>query len=76
MTIIDLLFGCLHSHYTFPQTPKSRPGKRLPKATLLTGTYVVCIECGKEFPYDWNEMKVIIEPETDSSVAIEAAVNS
>jgi hypothetical protein len=21
--------------------------------------YVVCLDCGKELPYDWNEMKVI-----------------
>jgi hypothetical protein len=20
---------------------------------------VVCLDCGKEFPYDWHEMKVI-----------------
>ena len=25
----------------------------------LTGTYVACLDCGKEFPYDWQEMKVI-----------------
>ena len=24
-----------------------------------TGTYVVCLDCGKEFPYDWNAMKVL-----------------
>jgi DNA-directed RNA polymerase subunit N (RpoN/RPB10) len=24
---------------------------------LLTGTYVACLDCGKEFAYDWNEMK-------------------
>jgi len=22
-------------------------------------TYVVCLDCGKEFPYDWQQMKVI-----------------
>ena len=21
--------------------------------------YVVCLDCGKELPYDWNEMKVV-----------------
>jgi hypothetical protein len=25
----------------------------------LTGIYVVCLECGKEFDYDWNQMKVV-----------------
>jgi len=25
----------------------------------LTGTYVVCLDWGKELSYDWDEMKVI-----------------
>lgn len=25
----------------------------------MTGTYVACLECGKEFPYDWQEMKIV-----------------
>ncbi len=25
----------------------------------MTGTYVVCLDCGKEFPYDWQEMRVV-----------------
>jgi len=33
-----------------------------PQAGALTGTYVVCLECGREFPYDWEEMKVITSP--------------
>jgi hypothetical protein len=28
----------------------------------VTGTYVVCLDCGQEFPYDWNAMK-LVEPE-------------
>ncbi len=50
------LFGCTHEHYTFPRTPK--PGQR-PPAAGLTGMYVVCLDCAKEFPYDWQEMKVV-----------------
>ena len=23
------------------------------------GHYVVCLECGKKFPYDWQEMRVV-----------------
>ena len=34
-----------------------------PQAAVLTGTYVACLDCGKEFPYDWQEMKVITSPE-------------
>ena len=54
---IDALFGCWHSHYSFPITV--RPGSRRSKAAALTGTYVVCLDCGKEFAYDWQEMKVV-----------------
>jgi DNA-directed RNA polymerase subunit N (RpoN/RPB10) len=28
-------------------------------AASLTGTYVACLDCGKEFANDWNEMKVM-----------------
>jgi hypothetical protein len=55
--LIDALFGCWHSHYSFPITV--RPGTRRNKAAALTGTYVVCLDCGKEFAYDWQHMKVV-----------------
>jgi len=55
--LIDLVFGCRHSRYSFPVTV--RKGTRRPQAAALTGTYVACLSCGKEFPYDWQEMKVI-----------------
>ncbi len=55
--VIDALFGCWHLQYSFPITLK--PGSRRNQAAMLTGTYVVCLECGKEFPYDWQEMKVV-----------------
>ena len=35
---------------------------RRPQAAALTGTYVACLDCGKEFAYDWQEMKVITSP--------------
>lgn len=54
--LFDAVFGCWHSHYSFPITV--RKGLRR-GASSLTGTYVVCLECGKELPYDWREMKVI-----------------
>ena len=54
--LVDALFGCWHRNVSFPLTVKR--GHRSPAASL-TGTYVVCLDCGKEFPYDWREMKVI-----------------
>jgi len=59
--VIDLFFGCKHSHYSFPVTV--RQTTRRPQAAALTGTYVACLDCGKEFPYDWQAMKVITSPE-------------
>jgi len=54
---LDILFGCYHKNFSFPITKKR--GQRLSRAAALTGTYVVCLDCGKEFAYDWEEMKVI-----------------
>ena len=58
--LIDVLFGCRHSRYSFPVT--IRGSVRRPQAGALTGTYVACLNCGREFPYDWQEMKVITSP--------------
>jgi len=55
--IFDTFFGCWHAHYSFPITVRGKA--RRSQAASLTGTYVVCLDCGKELPYDWNEMKVI-----------------
>ena len=59
--LFDRFFGCWHSHYSFPITVRS--SSRRSQAATLTGTYVVCLECGKELPYDWKEMRVISSPE-------------
>jgi hypothetical protein len=61
-TLIDAFFGCLHTRYSFPVTV--RGAARRSQAAALTGTYVVCLECGKEFPYDWQNMRVIKSPAT------------
>jgi hypothetical protein len=55
--LVDLLFGCWHKNYSFPITQK--PGTRRSVAAQATGTYVVCLDCGKEFAYDWKQMKVL-----------------
>jgi hypothetical protein len=54
--IFNALFGCWHRNYSFPMTAKR--GQRSAAASI-TGTYVVCLDCGKEFAYDWHQMKVI-----------------
>jgi hypothetical protein len=55
--VFDAVFGCRHSQYSFPMT--IRGGRRNSTAAAATGTYVVCIECGKEMPYDWQSMKLV-----------------
>ena len=55
--LLDMLFGCWHKNFSFPIT--SKRGQRRSAAASVTGTYVVCLDCGKEFAYDWQEMKVI-----------------
>lgn len=55
-SLIEALFGCSHRNFSFPLT--KRGGQRGSLATA-TRTYVVCLDCGQEFPYDWQEMKVV-----------------
>jgi len=57
MKFLEYLLGCRHKRITFPITEK--PERRKSIASLPTGTYIVCIDCGKEFPYDWKQMKVV-----------------
>lgn len=65
--VLESLFGCWHNHTSFPITAKS--GLRRNAAASLTGTYVVCLDCGKEFPYDWREMK-ILDPKARNKTAV------
>jgi hypothetical protein len=55
MSLIDLLLGCSHRRTTFPLTPA---GRNAVSGTTRNNTYVVCLDCGKEFDYDWKEMRV------------------
>ena len=59
MSFLDVLFGCSHKKLSFPITV--RGVRRRSQAASVTGTYVVCLDCGHEFPYDWNQMKVLRE---------------
>jgi hypothetical protein len=46
-----LLFRCGHRRTTFPLTPARRTGGSPAQ------TYVVCLDCGKQFTYDWKSMQ-------------------
>ena len=58
MGFLDLMFGCPHKRFSFPITVRGAR-RRNSGAASVTGTYVVCLECGQEFPYEWNEMTVV-----------------
>jgi hypothetical protein len=74
VTIFDALFGCWHKRISFPLT--SKQGQRRSDAATQTGTYIVCLDCGKEFPYDWKSMRVLSPREKQayagSQVEVEA----
>lgn len=56
--VVNLLFGCSHHRTTFPLTPtRKSAGQTLPGAARF-GTYVTCLDCGKELAYNWEEMRV------------------
>jgi len=56
MTVIDtvfhLLFRCSHRHLTRPFTPLGEEG--VPRRE----SYVVCLDCTKQFTYDLKEMRI------------------
>jgi hypothetical protein len=58
--VLDTFFGCWHNRYSFPLTVRGTARRN--QAASLTGTYVTCLDCGKELPYDWKEMRVISTP--------------
>lgn len=56
MDILKCLFHFNH-RLSFPFTLKRDRGKN--PASLATGTYVVCLDCGREFAYNLDKMKVL-----------------
>ena len=47
-SLLNAMFGCSHRRTTFPQTTGRNKN----------ATYVVCLDCGKEFAYNWSEMRL------------------
>ena len=63
-TLLNLLFRCSHRRLTRPLTAVSKKG--VPHSE----TYVVCLDCGKQFQYDLREMRIgkAIDHSHDASV--------
>ena len=51
-SILNLLFRCSHQRLTRPFSPVSLHG------VTHGETYVVCLDCGKQFSYDLEEMRI------------------
>ena len=49
--VFEFLFGCQHRRTTFPLTSAQRSSGR-------GSTYIVCLGCGREFRYNWQEMRI------------------
>jgi hypothetical protein len=56
--LVFSLFGCSHRRTTFPITRGRKLSGAHATAAGPNRTYVVCLECGKEFAYDWKSMSV------------------
>jgi hypothetical protein len=54
-SLLNVLFGCSHKRTTFPITPSRRSSL---SGEARRGTYVACLDCGKEFDYSWQDMRV------------------
>jgi hypothetical protein len=51
-TILNLMFKCSHRRLTRPLSPVSKGGQ------AHEATYVVCLDCGKQFAYDVQKMRI------------------
>ncbi len=51
-SLLDFIFCCQHRRTTFPRTQTIKSGGAEEK------TYVVCLNCGKQFAYDWENMRL------------------
>ena len=57
-SLMNAFFGCSHRRTTFPMTPMRKSGGFATGKLVRNETYVVCLDCGQELPYDWDEMRV------------------
>jgi hypothetical protein len=53
--ILERVFGCAHKKTTFPIS-RTRTSPMVRDSAIAA--YVVCLECGTEFDYDWQAMKI------------------
>ncbi len=45
--------ACRHARLSFPMSPRARP-----EQVLNEMPHVTCLDCGREFWYDWSRMRL------------------
>lgn len=58
--VANWLFGCAHRRTSFPITFRNASNYR--KSSQSAETYIVCLDCGKRFAYDWAAMCIAKQP--------------
>jgi len=63
-SVLNLIFRCAHRRLTRPLAPLTKAGQP------HSHSYVVCLDCGKQFEYDLTEMRIgkPIDQSHDASV--------
>ena len=61
-SLIEAMFGCAHRRTTFPISIGRAKGQ-------ANRTYIVCLDCGREFDYDWSALAVR-QPERSNPPAV------
>ena len=64
--VLQLLdIGCWHRHLSLPFSPAPPQTSATTSAApqmlrpYRSDTYVVCLDCGRHFEYDWSQMRVL-----------------
>jgi len=52
------ILGCPHNHLSFPMVIPEAGGKRTAEGVPgVPQAHVTCLDCGREFWYDWTRMR-------------------
>ncbi len=69
-SVLNALFGCAHKRTTFPITPKRRSSFSADTIETRAKTYVACLDCGREFDYDWKQMRIGLPVPVGSAIVV------
>src|SRR5437016_12970489 len=55
-SLVKTFLSCSHRKLAFPITVKQDP--RVSGSRYGRRTYVICLDCGTELPYSWDQMRI------------------